>query len=175
MVNVFENISKNEFEFIVKFGKRSNSLFGVELPSIIYFPYRFTKIDLPELMQEGNIEEIINIICKEKEIEIKEITQRETISFVLWLKDEIEAIHQLESRYLQSQPDPDMIAAGVNDLNEFGELNVIDSLAGGDILKWDEVGRIPYYKVFDKLRKNIIDRRINTNYQKILATKNKHR
>lgn len=174
-MSVFENISKNEFELIVKFGKRSNNLFGVDVASIIYFPYRFTKIDLPELLQEGNIEEIINIICKEKEIEKKEITQQETISFVLWLKDEIEAIQQLESRYLQSQPDPDMIAAGVNDLNEFGELNVIDSLAGGDILKWDEVGKLPYHKVFDKLRKNIIEKKVNANYQRIITTKNKHK
>lgn len=173
MKNALQNIDKTDFEMLIKFASRSNVLFGVEVPALIYMPYRFVKIDLPELFSSLNIEEIFKTICSNHNIEEKEINQIEIISFLLWIKDEIEAIQKLEQTHLSSTPDPDMEAAGVQELNQLGEINTIDSLAGGDILKWELVEQLPYNKVFDKLLKNLIENKVNKNYHKIISSKKK--
>ena len=159
------------YQFVKKYGKRTNTLFGVELEPLIYFSYGFVKIDLPSLLNENNIDEIINIICDIKDISVKKITDKEKISLTLWLIDELEAIGSLEQTYLSSNPEPELIASGIDELNIFGELNIIDSLAGGDILKWEQVKQLPYHSIFDKLRKDNIERKINKNYNKIISKK----
>ena len=159
------------YNFVKKYGKRTNTLFGVELEPLIYFSYGFVKIDLPSLLNENNIDEIIKIICDIKDISVKKITDKEKISLTLWLIDELEAIGSLEQNYLSSQPEPELIASGIDELNVFGELNIIDSLAGGDILKWEQVKQLPYHSIFDKLRKDNIERKINKNYNKIISKK----
>ncbi len=173
MKNTLQNISKQEFDLLVKFSKRSNVLFGVEVPQLIYMPYRFVKIDLPELLSTSNISELLETICKIHNIKIKQSETPEIISFILWLKDEFEKIQQLEQAHLSNQPDPDMIAAGVQELNELGEINIIDSLAGGDILKWEQIEQLPYHKVFDKLKKDMVENKINKAYHKIISSKKK--
>ena len=159
------------YNFVKKYGKRTNILFDVELEPLIYFSYGFVKIDLPSLLNENNIDEIIKIICDIKDISVKKITDKEKISLTLWLIDELEAIGSLEQNYLSSQPEPELIASGIDELNVFGELNIIDSLAGGDILKWEQVKQLPYHSIFDKLRKDNIERKINKNYNKIISKK----
>lgn len=164
-------VGEELYNFVKKYGKRTNILFDVELEPLIYFPYGFVKIDLPSLLNENNIDEIINLICNIKDISVKKITDKEKISLTLWLIDELEAIGSLEQNYLSSQPEPELIASGIDELNVFGELNIIDSLAGGDILKWEQVKQLPYHSVFDKLRKDNIERKINKNYNKIISKK----
>ena len=159
------------YQFVKKYGKRTNTLFDVELEPLIYFSYGFVKIDLPSLLNENNIDEIIKIICDIKDISVRKITDKEKISLTLWLIDELEAIGSLEQNYLSSQPEPELIASGIDELNVFGELNIIDSLAGGDILKWEQVKQLPYHSIFDKLRKDNIERKINKNYNKIISKK----
>lgn len=164
-------VDSDLYNFVKKYGKRTNTLFGVELEPLIYFSYGFVKIDLPSLLNENNIDEIINIICDIKDISVKKITDKEKISLTLWLIDELEAIGSLEQNYLSSNPEPELIASGIDELNIFGELNIIDSLAGGDILKWEQVKQLPYHSIFDKLRKDNIERKINKNYNKIISKK----
>ena len=164
-------VENDLYQFVKKYGKRTNTLFGVELEPLIYFSYGFVKIDLPSLLNENNIDEIIKIICDIKDISVKKITDKEKISLTLWLIDELEAIGSLEQNYLSSNPEPELIASGIDELNVFGELNIIDSLAGGDILKWEQVKQLPYHSIFDKLRKDNIERKINKNYNKIISKK----
>lgn len=164
-------VGSDLYQFVKKYGKRTNTLFDVELEPLIYFPYGFVKIDLPSLLNENNIDEIIKLICDIKDICVKKITDKEKISLTLWLIDELEAIGSLEQNYLSSQPEPELIASGIDELNVFGELNIIDSLAGGDILKWEQVKQLPYHSIFDKLRKDNIERKINKNYNKIISKK----
>lgn len=164
-------VGSDLYNFVKKYGKRTNTLFGAELEPLIYFPYGFVKIDLPSLLNENNIDEIIKLICDIKDISVKKIADKEKISLTLWLIDELEAIGNLEQNYLSSQPEPELIASGIDELNVFGELNIIDSLAGGDILKWEQVKQLPYHSIFDKLRKDNIERKINKNYNKIISKK----
>lgn len=102
--------------------------------------------------------------------DINQMPFNDILYFIFWIKDELETISNLESTYLVSDTDPDLAAAGVADLNKFGDINTIDSLAGGDVLKWEEVKRLPYHVIFDKQLKNITENSIE---KKLLKIKNK--
>jgi hypothetical protein len=85
--------------------------------------------------------------------------------------NEIENINQIEQNNLNSEPDNDMINSGINQLDVFGYLNVVDTLAGGDILKWESILALPYENVLDKMIKNTIESKIQKNYQKLISKK----
>ena len=63
-------------------------------------------------------------------------------------------------------PEPEMVAAGINELDELGDTNLIDALAKGDILKWEQVKDLPYEKIFDKQRKSTIESKIERKLRK---------
>lgn len=172
--------NKNDLDVIVRSGKRRNSVCGIEFEGLIYLPYWLVKVEIKELLLNNQFSELIILMLKEKGkittlSEISKENHKELFSFVLWVKDSLEAIFNLEKEYLSNEPDADSINAGIRDFDELGEINTIDNLAGGDILKWEEVKRLPYHQVFDKLRKNTIENKFNKRYQKIIAEKHKNK
>ena len=177
-------MTKEDWEFVVKNCKRSNVLDGVERNSIIYLSYNFVKIELPSLLTSGDINAIVQAYRAETLIKKwyhKVFKPRyrnkvqENLYFALWLKDELEKVYNLEKEYLSSTPDNDLLEAGVKDLDELGELNLIDSLAGGDILKWEAVKKLPYHMIFDKQRKTVLEGRVQKKLGEILRRKSKQR
>lgn len=178
--HTLSKVDKGDLAVILRSGKRTNSLLGVEFEKLIYLPYWTVKVEIKELLKEGKLSELILLLLRKKGkelslIEISKENHKKLLSFILWIKDEIEQISKLEAEYLQGEPDNDMINAGVRDFDELGEINTIDNLAGGDILKWDAVKELPYYQVFDKLRKQTIENKFNKRYQKIIAEKHKNK
>lgn len=172
--------NKEDIAVIVKSGKRTNKVLGVEFEQLIYMPYWFVKVDIKDLLGAGRFSELILLLLKHKNVNstIKDISKEnhnELFSFILWVKDEVYLIHELESEYLSNEPDNDLVNAGIKDFDELGEINTIDNLAGGDILKWEQIKKLPYHQVFDKLRKQSIESKFNKRYQKILADKQKNK
>lgn len=172
--------TKEDLDVIVKSGKRINKVCGVEFERLIYFGYWFVKVELTELLRESKFTEMILLLLNEigqiKTIEeVSQENHTKLFQFVLWVKDELEAIANIELEYLQSEPDNDLINAGIKELDELGEINTIDNLANGDILKWEQIKKLPYYQVFDKLRKQTLESKINKRYQKILTDKQKRK
>jgi len=78
---------------------------------------------------------------------------------------------KVEKQYLSSFPDPDLMAAGINRLNEVGELNVTDSVAQRFGYKIEEVEKLKYHKVFDLQRKMKLEADIQRDLQKIRENK----
>jgi len=66
---------------------------------------------------------------------------------------------------LNAEVDGKLESAGVDELNQFGALNTIDSLAGGDLLKWKSVIKIEWWDVFNKLYKSKIENDIRKNLE----------
>jgi len=171
-------LSENELKNLIDNGKRVSKVDGFEFESAIHFSYGFVKEIIPNLIKIGNFEKLIASAFRDRGIgyqdnEIRWLDHNSLLQFVLWIKDEIEAINELEKNYLSSDPESDMISAGINDLNQFGLLNTIDQLAGGDILKWNEIRKLPYSVVFDKMYKNTIEGNIQKKMNKIMTSKNK--
>jgi hypothetical protein len=163
-------ITEEQMEFIIKFGKRSDTINNIKCKPLIDFSYKTVKVKIPNLLKENKFNEIVKLLFKKK---IKNIDANELIYFILWVRDELQTIYDNELKFLSSHPDTDLILAGIESLNIFGEENVIDTIAGGDALKWEQAWNLRYSTVFDKLLKNKYEDAINKNYKKIIENKSK--
>jgi len=163
-------LSTAELQLLLKTAKRNNTLFGKSIKELIYYPYKIVKIKLPKLLANNELTQIVALFFKGVTSQrINRTKTAELFSFIVWVIDQLEAIYRLENQYLSNPPDVDLVKAGVSELEQFSELNVIDNLAGGDILKWKKIKQLPYYMVFDKLHKNVVEARIQRNYNKIIT------
>ena len=135
---------------------RSNKFLGRTALKLIKQKYIFI-IDLKALISQGDVlEAVILLLGKVKPLTLEELLKAPHTDFVYfskWLEDELKMLVALE-KDLTTEVDEDLNEAGVSDLNIFQEINVIDGLAGGDLLKWAEIEQLEYEKVYTKLLKN---------------------
>lgn len=165
-------ITKEDFDFLVKNGKRSSKLFNFEFDSLIYSGWGLVKERLPELFTKGEFDRLFFEMLRDRGYNVfmsavQKMETNEAIKFILWIRDELEAIANLEKTYLVSSPSAKLFQAGINRLDQFGLLNTLDNLANGDILKYDEVRKLRYNVVFDKQYRDIIVKEIHEKLSKI--------
>lgn len=165
-------LSESDLLFLMKNGKRSSSLNGFDFESLIHFSFKFLKETLPDLIKKGNFERLFIEAFRERGIfvfypDINRLDYNDMMYHLFWILDELTAIAKMEKEYLSSDADNRLVAAGIHHLDQFGNLNLIDSLAGGDILKWQEVQKLPYSVIFDKQYKTIIEANIQRKLAKI--------
>lgn len=82
-------------------------------------------------------------------------------------------IIKTERETLISKPEAEELQAGVDRFARFGVLNRIDSLAGGDITKYDEVMMQPYSVVFAKLQMNLEQSQYSKRLRRVWEEKRK--
>jgi len=167
-------LTQEDFNVIIQNGKRSNVIAGYEFEGLIYLSYTFVKNILPDLLTSLRFDRLAFLALKDKginvfEYEINKCSAKEILYFTCWISDELKAVNQMEKDYLTSFPDSKMQLAGIDKLNKFGEMNIIDSLAGGDILKHEAIRKLPYHVIFDKQLKSLTEGAI----QKSLKEQNK--
>lgn len=129
-------------------------------------PYGVLKEAVPAHFKALEFDEAIHLILssRNKRMTLKRIKRADNqkkFLFLLWTKDQMGKIAEMENTYLFNPPDPKLLAAGIRNLDVLGTVNTVDLLAGGDILKWEKVRGLPYSEVFNKLLKNAIEYRIN--------------
>lgn len=161
MNDVLNSISNEDFNFLVKNGKRTSILLNFDFESLIYSSWGMIKETIPELCLKGEFDKLFYLMLKERGVnvfvnDLHQIPFKKAVAFILWIKDEMNTIQELEKTYLVSSPSAKMFSAGINKLDQFGILNTIDNLAGGDIFKYDEVKKLRYSLVFDKQYREII-------------------
>lgn len=171
---VLSTLAPEEMKLLIATGKRSNRIGKHQVKSLIYHPYWMVKVELPDMLKNARFTELVQELFEKK---LKRAKPKDVFSVVLWVKDELEAIYRLESEYLSSPPDTDLVNAGIKDLDQLGEFNVIDNLVTGwnGAYSHEDVKSMPYHFIFDKLRKNNIEAKISKRYQKIIMEKNKKR
>jgi hypothetical protein len=59
--------------------------------------------------------------------------------------------------------------AGIQSFEKFKYINTINSLAGGDITKWDTVMNMPYERVLTKLLLNKTEAEYQRKYREIIV------
>jgi hypothetical protein len=89
------------------------------------------------------------------------------MNYILQLKNIIE----IESETLSSQPTQEQKHAGIDMFNDFGVMNTIKALAGGDITKYAEVEKIEYNVVYVHMLMNKTQNVFEENYRKIMKNK----
>jgi hypothetical protein len=75
----------------------------------------------------------------------------EAFPTTMFYLDQLAKINEDEEQSLKNDPEPESIAAGIDQLNKFGIFAAVDSLAQGNPLKYEQIYELPYSTVFTKL------------------------
>jgi len=116
-------------------------------------------------------EQLIDIIKRltgYKKDKILETLWMDVFRFYRFIKDSIERVNELEEK-LQYDPDSTEEKAGIDMFNQFGYFVTIDRLAGGDPLKYEEIGKMEYSVIFSKLLLTKTDIQFTKNYHKQIS------
>lgn len=90
------------------------------------------------------------------------------------LTNEVQRVLEQEQRALQGDPSPyeaQLQQAGVEQLQPFRDLAIIDTLAQGDILRYEQVEALPYEVVFYTLYYRTVRQNIDNRFQQIMTKK----
>lgn len=87
--------------------------------------------------------------------------------------NEIVRLVARDKKYLESKPDSELTLAGVEKLSKFGEMRIIDQLAGGDLKGYDAILKMEYDVIFQKLWYVKEQHDLQERLQKIQARKHK--
>ncbi len=74
---------------------------------------------------------------------------------------------------MENEPDPDEQEAGIDVFSKYQELNDLETLSGGDVLKWNDVKAIKYSDFLMKMMMNKDAREFNKRLQEIKRSKQK--
>lgn len=158
--------NEKAIEYILKYGKPTDSLNGYQSKSLLYLPYGLVRITLPALQKENRHDAVIDTIMKNqhKGFKLDGASTNDKMAFYLFVKKELETIQFLERTYMSGDPEPELVAAGVANLNEFGAFASVHALAKGDILKHEAIEALPYFQVYQTLKLNKINADIEKKY-----------
>ena len=162
-------INQTQLDYIFKYGKGSNKLGQYESLPFVDLPYGVVRKDMITLQKKDLHAEAIMLLlgCQHDNINLKGITQNDIFSFLVWVKKQHDKIFNMEKFYLKSDPDPHMMAAGVHRLDEFGALATIHALAMNDISKHAFIEGLPYYKVYEVLKLEKVQKEIQKAYAEL--------
>ena len=161
---IVNQLGRDHVEIVRKFIPAEDNLCGITIKDITLCSYQEIKHILPELMDANKYEEVIYTILKTKKknitfAKIYRSNIRKRMLFIFWIQEQYKLINRLEDEMLISSPSSEQINAGIHTLNVLGDVNIIDSLSNGNVLKWAEIRNMPYGRIFEKqLRGVLMDR-----------------
>lgn len=133
--------------------KRSNKLGNFECPDIIDLPYWDIRYNLPEKIMKGMDE-----LCSHFVKNISNFTDGEKISFYFWIKDELQAIAEMERNVLT--PRRKSIKSNYKPsprTREYYYLIELNQLSGGCPIKAEKIKKMKYSIIFETLLANVIN------------------
>ena len=134
------------------------------------FKVPFTKIyQCFDLYKENNVFEAVALVTGINVEDLLKEPANKTIKFMKWLQQEIEKCIQVMNS-IPSVPNNDMAAAGISDLDEFGEFNIYYSITKNPI-EWEQIGSLPFELVFTKMKMDGVNSVIQHNYNEIIKNK----
>ena len=81
----------------------------------------------------------------------------------------------IEAQTLAYSPEQMEVDAGIEVFNQYGALNTLETLSGGDILKYELVKGLMYDEVYTKLLMNKDKRIFEKNYRDIVTENSKEK
>lgn len=127
-------------------------------------------IHLKNLITGGKTESIIEavrLVYKTDPLKMKIKRFYQCVNFIV--KDVAKIINVEQERYrtIPTAYSDKLQQAGAEQLNIFGDLPIIDNLAGGDILKYKEIETLPYMNVHFTLWMRSVKENINIRFQEL--------
>ncbi len=163
-------LTMKDFNRILKFGKSQDFIGKYKSIGFLELPYGLIKRELKLLQKQEKFYEMIEAVLKFQypNLNLSKASGNEQMAFLLWIREQLEFINAIELNYLSSDPDPKMVAAGIMELDELEALPTIDQLAQGNILNYQAIEALPYYRVYEKLKLEKKLRDINQRYEEIV-------
>lgn len=167
----------DHLQLILKYGKASNKIGSYTSKPFISLPYGLVKIEIPNLIKDNDFQGCIYAVLSAQfpQVDIETAEANELMAFILWIKEQLEFINHLENKYLHTEPKAELLASGIQKLDEFGALTTIDNLAGGDILKYEKIKALPYSEIYQKLKLDKVQAEIKEKYENIITEKAKRK
>lgn len=159
-VEQFLNLSDEERELYKTFGLRLRPNPQGCPSDIIEWQWGVIKqiqdiINQPLLHYEDMVE-IIIIATGETKDKILQWKWTNCFSLYNFTVTGIRRINTLEEQ-LSYEPTAKESASGIDDYNAFGWFVTLNRLSGGDPLKYDAIGKLPYHVIFATLKLNKLD------------------
>lgn len=110
--------------------------------------------------------------CKARDIIRMEVTQ--FYRCMILITNEVDKIIKMEQQHWNTEPtdyDIKLQQAGVKELEQFGDLPIIDSLADGDILRYNDIEKLNYLEVHYILWYRAIQTNIQNRFHKLIINK----
>lgn len=126
---------------------------------------------------KGTMEDLIEAFkivykCKARDIIQMEVTQ--FYRCMIFITTEVDKVIKMEQQHWNTEPtdhDAKLQQAGGKELEQFGDLPIIDSLAGGDILRYNDIEKLNYLEVHYILWYRAIQTNIQNRFQKLMVNK----
>jgi hypothetical protein len=113
----------------------------------------------------NDMSEIISLASGISYEEIYKLKWFDVFKFYNFVTKGIEQINEIEKQ-INYEPTNEEISAGIEEYNQFGWFVTLNRLAGGDILKHEDIGNQKYCDVFAVLKLQKIDAQFNKNLMK---------
>lgn len=132
---------------------------------------------IKRLMMRETIEDLLRAFeimykCKTRDIMRMEVTQ--FYRCMRFITNEVNRVMRLEQHHWKvatTEYDGRLQEAGVKELEMFGDLPMIDSLAGGDILRYNDIEGVNYLDAHYVLWYRAIQTNIQNRFQKLMVNK----
>lgn len=166
-------MNEQEFKTFLEFGKRIDSVNDKKV-DVLNLPFIFVKEEFQQIA-ENDIIEATKKALKYLKIDYNKLNNNELKGIFLYLYDELLTtkgiIYNLEQKFLSSNPDPLMIAAGQSKLAPFNNLMTIYYLANEDLTKMEEISLMPYSKLLDIQAMKNVQNQVQNRYNELLSKK----
>jgi hypothetical protein len=119
-----------------------------------------------DLLHYTDMTEILCLASQSPEEKVMEIVWYKLFALYNFVVEGLKQINELEKQ-LSYEPTGKELGAGIEQYNDFGWFVTMDRLAGGDPLKYDEIGKLSYGVIFAKLKLNALDSDFNKRITKV--------
>ncbi|WP_454988668.1 hypothetical protein [Capnocytophaga sputigena] len=126
---------------------------------------------------KGTMDDLIEAFKIVYKCKARDIIRMDVIQFyrcMIFITTEVDKVIKMEQQHWNTEPtdyDIKLQQAGVKDLEQFGDLPMIDSLAGGDILRYNDIEKLNYLEVHYILWYRAIQTNIQNRFQKLMINK----
>ena len=82
---MLDNLSAEQFDFILKYGKSSNKVLDYEAADFVSLPYGLIKRELPTLLKQAKLYKCVELVLKHtyKDLDLSKATGNELMAFLL--------------------------------------------------------------------------------------------
>jgi len=102
---------------------------------------------------------------------LQDVSVEDAYSCIKYLKNQLETILANEAKMLKPEISHEQRLAGIDIFNALGYFNTIDMLAGGDVLKYEEVLNVDYNTIYSKLLHTKFSAKFEKKYHEVLNRK----